>query len=86
MKESTEALKQKIADAKKQVSVGGKYKHYKGNFYNVIDIAIMESDTELCVIYEADYAPGLLFVRPLQNWLEQVEADGGVSQRFQKIS
>jgi hypothetical protein len=85
MKESTEDLLKKVTDAKQLVKVGGRYQHYKGGFYRVIDIAIMEEDTEPCVIYEAEYAPGLSFVRPLHVWLENVPTKDGTLKRFKLV-
>jgi hypothetical protein len=84
MKQSTEDLLAKIEKAKSLVKAGGRYRHYKGNYYKVLDLAIMESDTEPCVIYEAEYAPGLSFVRPLQDWLATVEVDGVMKPRFEE--
>lgn len=81
-------LKHKIAIAGTKVIIGGKYVHYKNpdKTYTVTNIAITESDDQLCVIYRADYDPELIFVRPLDNWLENVEYHGKDLPRFRIVS
>lgn len=73
--------------AKTQVSVGALYRHYKSpdKVYKVIGLGFMESNDELCVIYQAQYGEGLTFIRPLSIWLQQVEWEGKTVPRFVKI-
>ncbi|MBR5404697.1 MAG: DUF1653 domain-containing protein [Oscillospiraceae bacterium] len=61
----------------------GRYRHYKGNEYEVIGIA-RHSET-LCplVVYRALYGEGGLWVRPAEMWNEPV-SDGSVL-RFQRL-
>ena len=60
----------------------GKYQHYKGSFYQVEDIAIHSETEEKMVIYRPLYGEGLLWVRPLAMFLEQVEIEGKSQPRF----
>ena len=60
----------------------GKYQHYKGSFYQVEDIAIHSETEEKMVIYRPLYGEGLLWVRPLAMFLEQVEVEGKSQPRF----
>jgi hypothetical protein len=79
----TEAeLEDRLNNATKQVRVGNTYKHYKGNKYEVIGIALLESNNEPCVIYRALYNPKLTYIRPVSVWLELVDFKGKQVERF----
>ncbi len=63
----------------------GKYRHYKGNYYEVIDTALHSETLEEMVVYRALYktdAPTDLWVRPLKMFTENVEFDGQLIPRF----
>ena len=61
---------------------GGKYRHYKGNEYLVVDIAIHSETEEEMVVYKALYGEGKLWVRPLSMWNEKVNVNGMEILRF----
>ena len=63
----------------------GKYRHFKGNEYEVIAIAKHSETTEVMVVYRALYGEGGLWVRPASMWNEAVERDGKVFKRFEYI-
>ena len=63
----------------------GKYRHFKGNEYEVIAIAKHSETTEDMVVYKALYGDGGLWVRPASMWNEAVERDGKVFRRFEYI-
>ena len=63
----------------------GKYRHFKGNEYEVIAIAKHSETTEDMVVYKALYGEGGLWVRPASMWNETVERDGKVFRRFEYI-
>ena len=63
----------------------GKYRHFKGNEYEVIAIAKHSETTEPMVVYKALYGEGGLWVRPAFMWNETVERDGKVFRRFEFI-
>lgn len=60
----------------------GKYRHFKGNEYELIDIATHSETMEPMVIYRALYGEKALWVRPLSMWTEHVERDGYSGPRF----
>jgi len=71
----------------------GKYRHYKGRYYEVIDTALHSETLEEMVIYRplytvpesgADTTKGeqTLWVRPLSMFTENVVVDGKVQPRF----
>ena len=60
----------------------GIYRHFKGNRYEVIGLARHSETEEWMVVYRALYGEGGLWVRPASMWLETVERDGQVYQRF----
>ena len=63
----------------------GVYKHYKGNEYLVVDIAIHSETEEEMVVYKALYGEGKLWVRPLSMWNEKVNVNGEEVVRFTYI-
>ena len=63
----------------------GKYRHFKGNEYELIDIARHSETMEPMVVYRALYGEGGLWVRPASMWNELVDRDGYRGPRFQYI-
>ena len=63
----------------------GRYRHFKGNEYEVLCIARHSETTEPMVVYRALYGDGGVWVRPADMWNEEVIRDGVVYQRFKKI-
>lgn len=51
----------------------GIYKHFKGNEYEVIDVAFDSETQEEVVVYRALYGERKLWVRPLSMFLEEVD-------------
>jgi hypothetical protein len=62
----------------------GKYRHYKGNLYEVIGAAKHSETLEDMIVYKALYGEGGIWVRPASMWEELVEADGKTMRRFEK--
>lgn len=60
----------------------GRYRHFKGNEYQVIGTARHSETLEEMVVYRALYGDGGLWVRPAAMWSEQVERDGCCGPRF----
>ncbi|MBE6891357.1 MAG: DUF1653 domain-containing protein [Ruminococcaceae bacterium] len=63
----------------------GKYRHYKGNEYEVIGVAKHSETLEPMVVYKALYGEGQIWVRPAHMWNETVFADGLEMSRFTYI-
>ncbi len=63
----------------------GRYRHYKGNEYELIGIANHSETLEKMVIYRALYGEGELWVRPLSMWGETVLVNGEEKRRFTYI-
>ena len=61
----------------------GKYRHFKGNEYEVLHIATHSETGEKMVVYRALYGDFGIWVRPLSMWDETVERDGKVYKRFE---
>lgn len=63
----------------------GKYRHFKGNEYELIGIASHSETLEPMVVYKALYGKQELWVRPAKMWDETVEKDGYCGPRFYYI-
>ena len=63
----------------------GRYRHFKGNEYQVIVMAHHSETEEEMVVYRPLYGEGGLWVRPASMWCEQVDRDGKVQPRFTYI-
>lgn len=60
----------------------GRYRHFKGNEYEVAGIASHSETLEKMVIYRALYGEGGLWVRPASMWNDIVEYNGVKVRRF----
>ena len=60
----------------------GRYRHYKGQEYLVLEVARHSETLEELVVYRADYGDRGLWVRPLAMFLETVIIDGQQQPRF----
>lgn len=60
----------------------GRYRHFKGNEYQVLGTATHSETGETMVVYRALYGEGGLWVRPAAMWQEQVDRDGYAGPRF----
>lgn len=64
----------------------GRYRHFKGNEYTVLDVARHSETLEELVVYRQEYGEQELWVRPAAMFAETVEVDGQTVPRFQRIS
>ena len=60
----------------------GRYRHFKGNEYEVLGLARHSETLEEMVVYRALYGDGGLWVRPARMWNESVEHEGNTVRRF----
>lgn len=67
----------------------GRYRHYKGKFYQVIGVAhhseTMEELVVYTALYETEFGHDSLWVRPLKMFCEQVVVDGKSVARFECV-
>lgn len=63
----------------------GKYRHYKGNDYEVIGVATHSETREQLVVYRPLSGEGALWVRPLAMFIETVTVDGKTVPRFARL-
>lgn len=63
----------------------GRYRHFKGNEYEVIAIARHSETEEAMVVYKALYGEGGVWCRPASMWNEQVNRDGRTFRRFYRV-
>ena len=54
----------------------GKYKHYKGSMYEVLDVARHSETEEWMVVYKTLYGDFSTWVRPYEMFVEKVEVEG----------
>lgn len=69
----------------RKLRIGGKYRHFKGNEYEVIALAKHSETLEPLVVYRALYGEGDVWVRPLEEFLSTVTRDGVTRHRFEEI-
>jgi hypothetical protein len=62
----------------------GRYRHYKGNYYEVIGTARHSETDEWYVVYRPLYGEGGLWIRPEAMFEEKVTVDGREVPRFSK--
>lgn len=70
---------------KQEIIKPGRYRHYKGNEYEVIGVGSHSETLEAMVIYRPLYGEGGLWVRPATMWYEIIEKDGVTMKRFEYI-
>ena len=63
----------------------GKYQHYKGCFYEVLSIATHSETEEHLVVYKKLYGDESIWVRPYDMFVESLQVEGKIVQRFQKV-
>jgi hypothetical protein len=63
----------------------GKYRHFKGNFYEVIGTALHSEILEEYVVYRALYGEQKLWVRPAKMFTEKIMYEGKEVERFRFV-
>ena len=56
-----------------ELKINGVYKHFKGDYYLVLDIATHSETDEEYVVYRALYGENKLYIRPKDMFLEEVD-------------
>lgn len=57
----------------REVKINRIYKHFKGDYYLVVDIASDSETKEKYVVYRRLYGDGDLWIRPLDMFLSEVD-------------
>ena len=58
-----------------ELKINGVYKHFKGDYYLVLDIATHSETNDEYVVYRALYGENKLYIRPKEMFLEEVDHD-----------
>lgn len=68
----------------RQINVGKKYLHFKGNAYLVLAVATHSETQEQYVVYKALYGDENIYVRPYEMFASEVDAEKypDVAQKF----
>ncbi|WP_426348638.1 DUF1653 domain-containing protein [Alloiococcus sp. CFN-8] len=70
---------------KRTIKPGTKYRHFKGNEYLVLYLAKHSETLEDMVVYQPLYGERGIWVRPLSMFLESVEVEGKLVERFMEV-
>lgn len=57
----------------RELKINGIYKHFKGNYYLIVDVATHSETEEKYVVYRELYGDGNLWVRPLEMFLSEID-------------
>lgn len=68
----------------REVKIKGIYKHFKGNYYLVEDVAIHSETREKYVVYRSLYGGQDLYIRPYDMFLSEVDHEKypNVTQKY----
>ena len=64
----------------------GRYRHFKGGEYEVIDLALHSETEQPHVVYRPLYGQGRLWIRPLELFQDRKLVDGRSVPRFERIA
>lgn len=67
------------------VVIGGRYRHFKGNEYEVIAVGKHSETEQQMVVYRALYGDREVWVRPFSMFTDTVTRDGVTVPRFEKV-
>ena len=84
---SKEILKSQLEAAYRVVPRESVWVHYKDPLsrYIVKELVIIEATDKVGVAYPPEDDPDIVFIRPLVEWLAEVEVDGMTVPRFMRL-
>lgn len=56
-----------------ELKIKGIYKHFKGDYYIVLDVAIHSETKDKYVVYRGLYGENELYIRPIDMFLSEVD-------------
>ena len=62
----------------------GYYRHFKGNYYYLVEVATHSETLEPMAVYQLLYGDFGLWVRPAKMFFEEIEVDGRRTRRFER--
>jgi hypothetical protein len=74
-----------IVSENRELKIGARYKHFKGNEYLVLHKAKDSETLEEMVVYQALYGERGIWVRPLEMFLGKKEHEGKLINRFEEM-
>ena len=66
----------------RETIVPGIYRHFKGNLYEVLNIALHSETKQVLVIYRSVEKSGVVWARPAEMWNDEVDFEGEKVKRF----
>jgi hypothetical protein len=64
----------------------GRYRHYKGQEYEVLGVARHSETEEEFVVYRSQYGERGLWIRPAAMFIETIMVEGHPCPRFQLVT
>jgi len=74
-----------MSSNKRQIRLGRRYRHFKGNEYLTLHLARHSETNEELVVYQALYGEKGIWVRPLDMFLGPKKVNGQLLNRFEEI-
>ena len=68
-----------------KAGIGHDFRHYKGNRYRLVGLALHSETLEPMAVYQQLYGEFALWVRPAKMFFEEVEVDGRRQRRFEPV-
>ncbi|MDM5054421.1 DUF1653 domain-containing protein [Aeromonas dhakensis] len=68
-----------------QAPAAGRYRHFKGGYYQVLTLALHTETGEPLVVYQSEQ-DGAVYARPVVMFMEWIEHQGQVVSRFSPVA